>query len=43
LTARELGADFELTRFLRYGGLPSVYQESDPQAYLDSYTLSGHR
>ncbi len=37
LTSQELGADFELTRFLRYGGLPSVYQEADPQAYLDSY------
>lgn len=37
LTAQELGDDFDLVRFLRYGGLPSVFGESAPQAYLDSY------
>lgn len=37
LTAGELGDDFSLDHSLRYGLLPSVYIESDPGDYLDSY------
>lgn len=38
LTAAELGSAFDLSHSLRFGQLPSVYVESDPQAYLASYT-----
>lgn len=37
LTRAELGADFQLDQFLRYGGLPSVFSEASPKAYLNSY------
>jgi uncharacterized protein len=37
LTAIELGDDFNLEHSLKYGSLPSVYTEEDPQAYLESY------
>lgn len=37
LTRGELGDDFSLDHSLRYGLLPSVYIESDPGDYLDSY------
>lgn len=37
LTTGELGDDFSLDHSLRYGLLPSVYIESDPGDYLDSY------
>jgi len=37
LTTSELGADFDLRLFLRYGGLPSVYNEPTSKEYLASY------
>jgi predicted AAA+ superfamily ATPase len=37
LTAGELGDDFSLDHSLQYGLLPSVYVESDPGDYLNSY------
>jgi predicted AAA+ superfamily ATPase len=37
LTAGELGKDFDLERSLAFGQLPSVYNESDPKKYLESY------
>ena len=37
LTAVEAGADFALERALIHGQLPSVYTQSDPDAYLASY------
>lgn len=37
LTAAELGDTFELAHSLRFGQLPSVYVEKDPQDYLASY------
>lgn len=37
LTAVELGKDFNLSRSLSYGELPSVYTETDPKGYLESY------
>ena len=44
LTARELGADFDLERVLAHGALPGIYREPDPEvrardlrAYTDSY------
>ena len=37
LTSIELKKDFSLEKYLKYGGLPSVYQEADPRAYLASY------
>lgn len=37
LTAVEAGADFSLERALRYGGLPSVYIQDDPDRYLASW------
>jgi predicted AAA+ superfamily ATPase len=37
LTALELDKDFNLEHSLKYGSLPSVYTEEDPQAYLESY------
>lgn len=37
LTVSELGKDFNLGHSLKYGQLPSVYVEKDPQAYLESY------
>jgi predicted AAA+ superfamily ATPase len=40
LTAYELGVDFDLRRFLKYGGLPSVYNEPSPKEYLASYVTT---
>ena len=37
LTVPELGRDFNLDHSLTFGNLPSVYIESDPQGYLESY------
>lgn len=37
LTSVELGADFDLSRSLKYGCLPCVYTEADPKRYLESY------
>ena len=37
LTAIELGKDFNLNHSLLYGQLPSVYVESNPKDYLESY------
>ena len=37
LTALELGTDFSLTKALRFGSLPSVSSEKDPESYLFSY------
>lgn len=36
-TATELGADFDITKAIRYGQLPSVIGHSAPDAYLKSY------
>src|SRR5574337_1423804 len=40
LTSRELGAHFDLDRFMVRGGLPSIYFSDDPQADLDAYAGS---
>ena len=37
LTFQELGKDFNLNHSLKFGNLPSVYTESNPQDYLESY------
>ncbi len=41
LTWEELGGRFDLDRYLRYGGLPTVYLSTDPgeelRAYIDTY------
>jgi len=37
LTVLELGNDFDLKQSLRFGHLPSVYTEQDPEDYLESY------
>ena len=37
LTAIESGDDFDLDFSLKYGQLPSIYQEEDPKKYLESY------
>lgn len=37
LTVLELGQDFNLDLSLSYGQLPSVYTESNPKKYLESY------
>jgi predicted AAA+ superfamily ATPase len=37
LTAIELGKDFNFEHSLRYGNLPSVYTESEPKKFLESY------
>jgi predicted AAA+ superfamily ATPase len=37
LTAGELGADFDLGRYLRQGGLPGAWNASDPEDFLASY------
>jgi uncharacterized protein len=37
LTAIELGKDFNLNHSLAFGNLPSVYVESNPKDYLESY------
>lgn len=37
LTAEELGDQFELARSLRFGHLPALWTEPDPERYLQSY------
>lgn len=37
LSVAELGRDFRFEYSLKYGQLPSVYTESDPQKYLEAY------
>ena len=37
LTTNELGRDFKLEHSLKYGHLPTVYVESQPNKYLESY------
>jgi len=37
LTARELGADFDLTRLLNHGYLPRMYTNARPVRLLDAY------
>ena len=37
LTVLELKNDFKLGDALQYGMLPSVYMETDPKKYLESY------
>lgn len=37
LSIAELGGDFRLEHSLKYGELPSVYTEADPQRYLEAY------
>lgn len=37
LTARELGADFDLSHALRFGGLPLAWTSDDPGDYLGGY------
>ena len=40
LTASELGDDFSIEHSLRFGCLPTVYTEPDPNAYLESYVTT---
>ncbi len=37
LTVKELGKDFDLVRSLKFGNLPMVYTDPDPEKYLNSY------
>jgi uncharacterized protein len=37
LVPDELGADFDLTRVLRFGSIPVVWQADDPRATLEAY------
>jgi uncharacterized protein len=37
LVPAELGADFDLTRVLRFGSIPVVWQADDPRAALEAY------
>src|SRR3989304_3928860 len=37
LSVAELGGDFRLKHSLKFGQLPSVYTEADPQKYLEAY------
>jgi predicted AAA+ superfamily ATPase len=37
LTTSELGTTFQLDKYLRYGGLPSVIRSESPQLELDAY------
>ena len=37
LTAAELGSDFQLSKALKYGTLPTSYTSDDPSTYLQSY------
>jgi predicted AAA+ superfamily ATPase len=37
LSVAELGGDFRLEHSLKFGQLPSVYTEADPQKYLEAY------
>lgn len=40
LTAFELDSEFSLKKALKYGMLPKVWTESEPEAYLKSYILT---
>lgn len=40
LTTEELGADFDLRHALLHGQLPSIFHETDPKKYLESYTAT---
>ena len=40
LTVEELGQDFSLEHSLRFGHLPSTFQEADPKRYLESYVTA---
>ena len=40
LTAEEIGAEFDVTKALRYGLLPHCYLDSDPKAVLESYVAT---
>lgn len=40
LTIEELGESFSLKHSLRFGSLPAVYTEHDPEAYLTSYVAT---
>lgn len=40
LTSGELGDDFSFQHSIQYGFLPSVFTESDPRAYLQSYVFT---
>src|SRR5712691_10673060 len=40
LTAAELGADFDLGRALRFGGLPLAWTSKTPEEYLGSYAAT---
>jgi len=37
LVPAELGSDFDLTRILRFGSIPVIWQADDPRAALDAY------
>lgn len=37
MTTQELGNDFDFDRALKYGLLPSIPSETDPEQYLESY------
>ena len=37
LTAQELGSEFDLTRMLNHGYLPSIYQSDQPRPLLNGY------
>jgi len=37
LTVKEVGKDFNIDQSVKYGQLPSIYQEKDPKKYLESY------
>ena len=39
-TVQELGKDFTLPHALRFGHLPSTFQEHDPSRYLESYVTT---
>jgi predicted AAA+ superfamily ATPase len=40
LTTEELGSNFQLDHYLRYGGLPHVYTSSFPQDELEAYVAT---
>lgn len=40
LTINELGKDFDLQKALRFGTLPTIYSNNNPEEYLQSYLSS---
>lgn len=40
LTAHELGGDFDMAKFVRWGGLPRACSLPDPEPFLHSYVAS---